>query len=251
MSVLSPQRPGPLRAVCGSPAAWGARPAREDDGGVLGLLRDTGGRGLRGLLSPLEVQLPVVHGARRPGGGALLLGERGRDGSSVSEGLTRARAHPPPILARARTAGQGWPPNLGHAAVAGEGRGCSEAAHPGQSPRPPAVAPPPREVRPRRRHRQGKDAHRRLVFAPARAALCREAHESGSPEALLSWRGVSGVPGKGTRLAARPARLLRVRLGPGLSGPQRPAWLPGLTCGPAPRPAPARQPQRTQRAHHQ
>ena len=84
MSVLSPQRPGPLRAVCGSPAAWGARPAREDDGGVLGLLRDTGGRGLRGLLSPLEVQLPVVHGARRPGGGALLLGERGRDGSSVS-----------------------------------------------------------------------------------------------------------------------------------------------------------------------
>lgn len=90
MSILGPQWPGPLRAVGGRPAAW------EDDGGVLCLLRHTGSRGFRGLLPPLEVQLPVVHCDSRHRGGALLLGERGRDGHRSPRVPASAHTHTPP-----------------------------------------------------------------------------------------------------------------------------------------------------------
>lgn len=72
-SVLGARRLGSLRAAGRGPAARGRRPAREDDGGILGLFRGTGRGGLRRLLSPLEVQLPVVQGEDGRCIGALLL----------------------------------------------------------------------------------------------------------------------------------------------------------------------------------
>lgn len=98
VSVLRPQRPGPVWAVRGGPAAGGTGPAGKDDGGVLRRhrrLRDTGARGLRGLLSPLEVQLPIVHhGEHRPRGGALLLRGRRKGGvSALREAGAHASAH--------------------------------------------------------------------------------------------------------------------------------------------------------------